>query len=91
MTVEILFCLMSTLENCWIPTYLLWFSTRFQMEKKNIVEVRQVHVWINISRSICTSHLKYDNNFLNFGYDDQIFSNDGCFGIFYRWTISLSG
>ena len=32
-TVEILFCLMSTLENCLILIYLLWFSTRVQMEK----------------------------------------------------------
>ena len=31
--VEILFCLMSTLENCLISTYLLWFSTPVQMEK----------------------------------------------------------
>ena len=28
-----LFCLMSSLENCLISTYLLWFSTRVQMEK----------------------------------------------------------
>ena len=25
---------MSSLENCLISTYLLWFSTRVQMEKK---------------------------------------------------------
>ena len=31
--VEILFCLMSSLENCLISTYLLWFSTRVQMDK----------------------------------------------------------
>ena len=31
--VERLFCLMSSLENCLISTYLLWFSTRVQMEK----------------------------------------------------------
>ena len=28
-----LFGLMSTLENCLISTYLLWFSTRVQMKK----------------------------------------------------------
>ena len=28
-----LFCLMSSLENCLISTYLLWFSTRVRMEK----------------------------------------------------------
>ena len=33
MTVEILFCLMSTLESSLISTNLLWFSTRVQMEK----------------------------------------------------------
>ena len=30
--VDILFGLMSTLENCLISTYLLWFSTRVQMK-----------------------------------------------------------
>ena len=33
MTVEILFCLMSSLENCLISTYIYLFSTRIQMEK----------------------------------------------------------
>ena len=31
-TVEILFCLMSILENCLISRYLFWLSTRVQME-----------------------------------------------------------
>ena len=32
-TVKILFCLISTLENCLISIYILRFSTQVQMEK----------------------------------------------------------
>ena len=53
-TVEILFCLMSSLENCLISTYLLWFSTRVQMENNwgdtpsatlNIFHQRDVYIY----------------------------------------------
>ena len=54
-TVEILFCFMSTLENCLIPTYLLWFSTRVQMEKKLWrYSTRNVNLYISIlSYRVC--------------------------------------
>ena len=44
-----IFCSMSTLENCLISTYLLWFSTRVQMEKN----------WGDTQSATLISHISY--------------------------------
>ena len=57
-TVEILFCLTSTLENCLISTYVLWFSTRVQMEKKMYINLKGIiqltEIWSDL-RIPCAS------------------------------------
>ena len=74
--VEILFCLMSTLENCLISTYLLWFSTRIQMEKN----------WGDTP----SATLILKNNEDGIHADIKTYFQDECYWIFAHQTVLAS-
>ena len=80
LTVEILFCLMSTLENCLISTYLLWFRTRVQMET-NCGATPRLSAHLNMT---------FFKDFKIQAYKKKVYQSFAWFNSdFCQWTCSL--